>query len=376
MRLPLRLFLSSAVVAVTGAIVAYLTVWLVAPALFEHQVGMMAGAGRAPGMGSAGTAAGLRDAFRSALTTALAVGVAASVAAAVVLAWFVTRRLVRPLDAVRAATRQIAAGDYQVSVPLPAEPELAALAADVNTLGSALAATETRRTRLLGDVAHELRTPLTTLDGYVEGLIDGVFAPGPEVLGSLSDELRRLHRLADDLSSLSRAQEGLALHPVDADLAELARRAAARLAPQFDDAQVALVVDADQVVPVSVDPDRIVQVLTNLLGNALLATAAGGTVTITARLADRGGQVDVTDTGVGLSGPDLARVFERFYRVPGAPRRSAGSGIGLTIARGIARGHGGDLTASSAGPGRGARFTMTVPARAVRRTESARRPRG
>lgn len=377
MRLPLRLFLSSTVVAVTGAIVAYLTVWLVAPALFEHQVGMMAGAGRFPGAVPAGTTAGLREAFRSALTTALAVGVAASVVAAVVLAWFVTRRLVRPLDAVRAATRQIAAGDYQVSVPVPVEPELAALAADVNTLGAALAASETRRTRLLGDVAHELRTPLTTLDGYVEGLIDGVFAPDPEVLGSLSDELRRLHRLADDLASLSRAEEqGPALHRVDADLAELARRATARLAPQFDDAQVALVVHADQAVPVSVDPDRIVQVLTNLLGNALLATAAGGTVTVTARRAERGGQVDVTDTGVGLSGPDLDRIFERFYRVPGAPRRSAGSGIGLTIARGIARGHGGDLTASSAGPGRGARFTLTMPARAGRRPESARRPRG
>lgn len=373
MGLPLRLFLSAAAVAVTGAIVAYLTVWLVAPALFEHQVGMMAGGGRSPGAGPTG----LRDAFRSALTTALAVGVAASVVAAVVLAWFVTRRLVRPLDAVRAATRQIAAGDYQVSVPVPVEPELAALAADVNTLGAALAATETRRTRLLGDVAHELRTPLTTLDGYVEGLIDGVFAPDPEVLGSLSDELHRLHRLADDLASLSRAEEqGPALQPVDADLAALARRAAARLAPQFDDAQVALVVHADRTVPVHVDPDRIVQVLTNLLGNALLATAAGGSVTITARPTGRGGQVDVVDTGVGLSGPDLDRVFERFYRVPGAPRRSAGSGIGLTIARGIARGHGGDLTASSAGPGHGARFTLTVPSRAVHRAETARRPPG
>lgn len=377
MRLPLRLFLSSVVVAVTGAIVAYLTVWLVAPALFDRQVGMMAGAGRTMGGGPAGTAAGLRDAFASALTTALAVGVTASVVAAVVLAWFVTRRLVRPLDAVRAATRQIAAGDYRVGVPVPAEPELAALAADVNTLGAALAATETRRTRLLGDVAHELRTPLTTLDGYVEGLIDGVFAPDPEVLGSLSDELRRLHRLADDLASLSRAEEqGPALHRVDADLADLARRAAARLAPQFDDARVGLVVHADQVVPASVDADRIVQVLTNLLGNALLATAAGGTVTVTARRTAGGGQVDVVDTGVGLSGPDLDRIFERFYRAPGAPRRSAGSGIGLTIARGIARRHGGDLTASSDGPGRGARFTLTVPAPAGRRAMPARRPRG
>lgn len=359
MRMPARLLSSYVLVATVGAGVAYLTVWLLAPALFDRQVGMMDGRGMGSG---AGSSTGLHDAFRSALTTALAVGLTASVGAAVAVAWFVTGRLMRPLHAVRAATRQIAAGEYQVSVPVPTEPELAALANDVNTLGSALADTEARRTRLLGDVAHELRTPLTALDGDVEGLIDGVFAPTPDVLGSLSDELRRLHRLADDLSSLSRVQEqGLGLHPVDADLAELARRAAARLAPQFRDAQVGLTVDADQVVPVRADPDRIVQVLTNLLGNALLATGSGGTVTVAARSGARGGEVSVTDTGVGLCGPDLERVFERFYRAPGQPRRSAGSGIGLTIAREIARGHGGNLTASSPGRGLGARFTMTLP---------------
>ena len=284
MRLPLRLFLSYAVVVLIGAVVAYLTVRLLAPALFDHQVGMMNGTGMGMdrGMGAAAQA-GVQDAFLSALDTALIAGVAASVAAAGGAAWFVTRRLLRPLDAVRAATRQIAGGRYEVSVPLPSEPELAALAADVNTLAAALASTETRRTRLLGDVAHELRTPLTSLDGYVEGLIDNVFAPSHEVFASLTEELRRLHRLADDLSSLSRAQEqGLDLHPVDADLADLTRRAATRLRPQFQDAQVTLTVHDGPVVPVHVDPDRITQVLTNLLGNALLATPAGGTVTATA----------------------------------------------------------------------------------------------
>ena len=104
------------------------------------------------------------------------------------------------------------------------------------------------------------------------------------------------------------------------------RRAAARLAPQFQDAQVTLIVNADTALPVHVDPDRITQVLTNLLGNALLATPAGGTVTVTARPTARGGEVVVTDTGVGLSEQDVERVFERFYRAPGQPRRSAGSG--------------------------------------------------
>ncbi|HEY4991646.1 MAG TPA: HAMP domain-containing sensor histidine kinase [Nakamurella sp.] len=226
-----------------------------------------------------------------------------------------------------------------------------------------------RRARLLGEVAHELRTPLTALDGYVEGLIDGVFAPNPDIFASLSEELHRLHRLADDLSSLSRAQEqGLDLHPVDVDLADLASRAATRLAPQFRDARVTLIVNADTVLPVHVDPDRITQVLTNLLGNALLATPAGGTVAVTARRTARGGEVVVTDTGVGLTEQDVERVFERFYRAPGQPRRSAGSGIGLTIARGIARGHGGDVTASSAGPGRGASFTVVLPWRSPHRS--------
>lgn len=139
-------------------------------------------------------------------------------------------------------------------------------------------------------------------------------------------------------------------------------------APQFEDAQIALVVNADPALPVNADPDRITQVLTNVLGNALLATPAGGTVSVTARPTARGGEVVVTDTGVGLSGPDVERVFERFSRAPGQPRRSAGSGIGLTIARGIARGHGGEVTASSAGAGQGASSTLVLPLRTPNRS--------
>ncbi|WP_328690299.1 HAMP domain-containing histidine kinase [Streptomyces phaeochromogenes] len=360
-RLPLRLFASHTAVAVVGALVAYLTVRLLAPHLFDQRMGMMSD--DMPGMGPA-TGAQVHAAFRTALDTALLVGTLAGVGAAGVLAAVATRRLLRPLDAVRTATRRIAAGRYDGDVPLPTEPELAALATDVNTLAHALADTEARRTRLLGEVAHEMRTPLTALDGYVEGLIDGVFTASPDTLASLSEELRRLHRLADDLSSLSRAQEQrLDLHLVDTDLTDLARRAAARLTPQFDDAHLTLTVDADPVVPVHADPDRITQVLTNLLGNALLATSAGGTVTVTARGSGSRGEVVVTDTGVGLAGQDIERVFERFYRAPGQPRRSAGSGVGLTIARGIARGHGGDVTASSPGRGQGASFTLVLPLR-------------
>jgi histidine kinase len=365
MRLPVRLFISYAVVVVIGAAVTYVTVRLLAPTLFDQHMSMLGGDQMGMGMGGqSGTAGSVHSAFLSALTTALLVGVLASVAAAGLAAAFVTSRLLRPLDAVRAATRRIAAGHYQASVPVPEVPELAALASDVNTLAAELAGTEARRTRLLGEVAHEMRTPLTALGGYVEGLIDGVFAPEPEILGAVSDELRRLGRLADDLSALSRAEEQrLDLHPADADLAGLARRAAERLAPQFADRQVTLVVHAAGRLPVRADPDRITQVLTNIIGNALTATPADGTVTVEARTAGQRAEVSVADTGAGLAAGDLERVFERFYRAPGQPRRSGGSGIGLTIARNIARAHGGEVTASSPGPGHGATFVLTLPLR-------------
>jgi signal transduction histidine kinase len=367
MRLPVRLFISYAAVVVIGAAVTYVTVRLLAPALFDQHMSMLGGdpMGMSPGTGGqSGTAGSVHSAFISALTTALLAGVLASVAAAGLAAAFVTGRLLRPLNAVRAATRRIAAGHYQASVPVSGVPELAALAGDVNTLAAELASTETRRIRLLGEVAHEMRTPLTALGGFVEGLIDGVFAPEPEVLGAVSDELRRLGRLADDLSALSRAEEQrLDLHPADADLAGLARRAAERLAPQFAGRQVILAVHAAGPLPVRADPDRITQVLTNIIGNALTATPAAGAVTVQARAAGQRAEVSVTDTGAGLAPGDLEQVFERFYRAPGQPRRSGGSGIGLTIARNIARAHGGEVTASSPGPGRGATFVLILPLR-------------
>jgi histidine kinase len=375
LRLPWRLFISYAAVIVIGAAVAYVTVRLLAPTLFDHQMTMLGGDHTGMGMGTAGqsgTTGSVQAAFLSALTTALLVGVLASAAAAGLAAAFVTSRLLRPLNAVRAATRRIAAGRYQASVPVPNVPELAALAGDVNTLATELASTETRRTRLLGEVAHEMRTPLTALEGYMEGLIDGVFAPEPEILGAASDELRRLRRLADDLSALSRAEEQrLDLHPADTDLADLTRRAAGRLAPQFSDGHVTLTIHAPGPLPVRADPDRITQILTNIIGNALTATPAAGTVTVDARTAGQRVQVAVSDTGAGLAAEDLERVFERFYRAPGQPRRSSGSGIGLTIARNIARAHGGEVTVSSAGPGRGATFVLTLPLRASAPAPSA-----
>jgi histidine kinase len=366
MRLPGRLLLSYAAVIAVGAVAAYVTIRLLAPKFFAREAdavirALLAGHGQTR-RALRGT---VRDAFVSALTTALLFGTLASVVVAAIAAALVTRRLVRPLNEVRRATRLIAAGRYQASVPVPREPELAGIASDVNTLATRLADTEERRSRLLGEVAHEMRTPLTALEGYLEGLIDGVFAPEPEVLDAVSDELRRLRRLADDLSALSRSEDQrLDLTLADTDLAALAAKAADRLAPQFTDAGVRLSVEVAAPLPVWADPDRLTQVLTNILGNALAATPAGGLVTVRTAAPPGLAQVMIGDTGIGLGVADTERVFERFYRAPRPPAQpstATGSGIGLTIARNIARAHGGEVTAASDGLGQGATFTLSLP---------------
>ena len=219
--------------------------------------------------------------------------------------------------------------------------------------------TEARRVRLLGEMAHEMRTPLTVANGTLEAMIDGVMPADAEHLGLVQVELRRVARLGSDLSALSRAEEGrleLVLRPVRLD--GVAQDVVNRLLPQAEDAGVELVVKSEPTVVVA-DPDRLAQVVTNLVGNALQATGAGGGVTVTCT-ASREALLAVTDTGVGLDGDEVGRVFERFYR-GATPRADGGTGIGLTIARGIVEAHGGTLTATSPGRGRGATFSVRLP---------------
>lgn len=362
-RLSVRLLLSHLLVAAVAGLTVFLTVRLLLPELYDRGLRMM---GRRMGPGS-GQGRALRAVVVDAADNALLLGVLAGIVTAVVAGALLSRRILRPLADVSSATHRMADGDYSTPIALPGDAELAAVARDVNTLAERLATTEARRVRLLGEVAHEMRTPLTVIDGYVEGVVDGVFQPTPDLMADLSAEVRRLRRLADDLAALSRAEEGgLDLRLQDVDLGAVTAAAAARLRSQFDDAGVALVGPSGSApLPVRADPDRLGQVVTNLLGNALAATPAGGSVTIAARRDGAEAALAVADTGVGLSRDDLPRVFERFYRVHGVTegRARPGSGIGLTVARGIATAHGGTLDAHSPGPGRGATFTLRLPLR-------------
>ena len=372
-RLAVRFTLSHLLVAILGGVTTFgLVLWL-APAMFDQQLGLGPGAsgggGQGTGPGSVGSGAGagaaygqaLRASFRAAVTNALLIGTLAGAALAAVLGLLAARRLLRPLGRVGDAVGRLARGDYDHRIPVPPERELASLVTDVNALGAELAGTESRRLHLLGEVAHELRTPLTVIGGYVEAMIDGVLPRENEQLAQVSTEVRRLRRLGDDLSSLSRAEEGstgLTIAPVDLDT--LATGVLERFRPQAVDAGLTLV-GTSGAGTARADADRTMQVLTNLVGNAIRATPPGGTITITgARQAGRATLV-VTDTGEWLARADLERVFERFYRVPGARSVSEGSGIGLTVARAHMRAMGGELTAASPGPGKGAAFTASFP---------------
>lgn len=367
-RLDTRLVVSHLLVAIVGGMTTFLLVRGLAPNLFDQETHLMPGVpGGIPGGRSLGQT--LRTQFASAVDSALVIGVVAGLVTAGLFGALAAYRLTRPLDALGAATRELARGRYTVAIPQPGTFELDALADDVRILARALHETEARRMRLLGEVAHEMRTPLTVLDGYIEGMIDGVLPADPETLSQVTGETRRLRRLAEDLSALSRAEEGrLEFTPRLADLCDVVDTAVGRLRPQAEDAGIRLAMTRDGgAVPVTIDPDRVAQVVTNLIGNALLATPPEGQVVVHVTAVGGSAVATVTDTGEGLVQGDLERVFERFYRVTdrrrptGSGTGDRGSGIGLTISRRITEAHGGTLTASSPGRGKGATFTLTLP---------------
>ncbi|MHB8470887.1 MAG: sensor histidine kinase [Gaiellaceae bacterium] len=331
----------------------------IAPPIFHHHVREVLGAVPASVMGH------LDSAFGDALLISLAVAVGAAGATAAAISWFLSIRIVRPIRTLAAASRRVAQGSYGERITVTAHDELGALAAAFNEMAEALASAERRRHELLSDVAHELRTPVATLNGYVEGLRDGVVASEPRTWQLLHAETSRLGRLVDDLRKVSRAEERqLDLRPVRSDPHVLLREAAAVASERYAQKGVALDVEPGDTLPaVEVDRDRIAEVLANLLSNALRHTSPGGTVLLSAtRAGDDAVELSVTDDGDGIPAAALPRVFERFYRSDSARSRDrGGSGIGLTIARAITEAHLGALRAESEGPGHGARFVCTLP---------------
>lgn len=358
-RLARRLLAANGLVIAAGAVTLAVVALVASPPLFHRHVG------RALGPVSDAVGRHLDQALSTALLLSIGIGTGAALVAALVVSWALSSRLARPIEDLSATAARLARGDLSArAVPPPVDDELADLTVAFNDMAASLEHTEDTRRRLLSDLAHELRTPLSTIEGYLEGLTDGVVEPTDQTWTTLQDAAGRLRRLVDDVGLVSRAEEGrldLDLQPTDVVTLVDAAVSAAR--GTYDRAGVTLEAAVEPgLAPVELDADRAHQVLANLLDNARRHTPAGGRVTVRADGSRHGVTVTVADTGEGIAREQLPHVFERFYRGDAARRAGAGSGIGLTIARAIARAHGGDLTATSPGAGRGSTFALRLPA--------------
>jgi two-component system, OmpR family, sensor histidine kinase BaeS len=285
-----------------------------------------------------------------------------SVLLALMVSMLLSRRITRPIDKVLMLLRARSAGDRDFRIgDVRAPGELGDLLAGFNQAADAVDQRERAQRNLIADVAHELRTPVAVLQAGHEAMLDGITMPSPENLGSLRDEVLRLSCRLDDLSELASAEAAaVQLRLERHDLADIGRDAAAALADPFEVGGVQLRRDL-HTVTVLCDYDRMREVITNLLTNALKYTPAEGKVCLEARLGNTGqARLRVTDTGIGIERDDLPHVAERFFRGQNSREMAAGSGLGLTIVAELVRAHHGELGISSA-PGKGTQVTVTLP---------------
>ena len=302
---------------------------------------------------------------RSALIRTAAIGAAVAVLVAIGIALFVARRVSRPLMALTDAATEMASGRRGVRVELGDQPgELGVLATAFDRMSESVEHEENLRRQLVRDLAHEVRTPLTILRGTTEGLVDGVLGPDQETLASLHDEVLRLTSLVGDLETLAEADAAtlrLDLRPVD--LAEVAGAAVALARGAATDAELAIEATLEPA-PAEADPERLRQVVVNLLSNALRHTPTGGRIDVRTGTEGDEAVLEVRDTGPGIASEDLPHVFERFYRGLGAEAGS-GSGIGLAVAAELVAAHGGSIRARNRPEG-GASFDIRLPASSSR----------
>lgn len=290
-------------------------------------------------------------------------GLAATLVGAIASVLLV-REILQPLRQIAQSSQRIAAGHYDERVTVPTSDELATLATNFNQMATVLEQVEQQRVALIGNVAHELRTPLTGVEGYLEGLVDGIFSNDPQTLNAMQHEVRRLRRLVDDLQMLSRVEAGqVELQLTYFDLMPLVQRVVEQLHPQISAQGLTLDIGVSMdALHVHADADRTAQILINLIGNAIQYTPEGGHIIVRVRTTERAAQVSIQDTGIGIPAEALPYLFERFYRVDHSRSRSSGgSGIGLTITRHLVWAMGGELYATSDGPDRGSTFRFTLP---------------
>jgi histidine kinase len=363
--LALKLLLSYLAVILISGVVIFAVSRLSIPAAYNrHMLGVPGmGGGQGPGQGAGMMGDQLRS-FRVIFYEALTYAGIVSVIFTIAVSIYFSRRIVAPLTQMMKASQRISEGHYDERVQVKGNDELGQLGERFNKMAFELEQTETRRRQLIGDVSHELRTPLTSIKGSMEGLVDGVLSPSPELFSQIQKEADRLNRLVDDLQELSRIESGaykLQIQP--AELEKLALITVKRLSPEAARKGITINSRMENLPAVLVDEDRIVQVLTNLVANAINYTPERGEINILGTVSGDFVQVSVIDNGMGISPDHIHHVFDRFYRVDRSRSRAngGGSGIGLTVSKSLVEAHGGQIWVESPGEGKGSKFIFTLP---------------
>lgn len=295
--------------------------------------------------------------FRSKL---LLIGV---VAASVLLSFLIARGLTKRLNDVYRMANEIGKGKRDVSLPLKGPEEVRRLAVTLHEMTKELKKQEDWRHSLMEDLTHELRTPLTTLLTQIEAIVDGVYDPEPHRLQDIYDELIRLSRLVNDLERLSEAESArFSLYVRRTNMVELARTVYSNFLPLARSKRIKLIFEPAYVpCYAEVDKDKIVQVLSNIVSNAIKYTSEGGKVLIAVSWSVDRTLIVVEDNGIGVSEQDLPYIFNRLYRADKSRSRfSGGVGLGLSIAKALAEAHNGSIEATSE-LGVGSRFTIMLP---------------
>lgn len=288
---------------------------------------------------------------------ALAIAAAAGMLLAALISLLLGRLITRPLDHVARASRALAERGASDPVPVEGAKELRSLATSFNEMATQLTVAREAEKAFLLSVSHELRTPLAAVRGYSEALADNAIAP-QEAADTIGREALRLERLVGDLLDLARmSRSEFSIHNAPIDLDEVAREALQRFQAQAESFGVRLEIASNGAVPALGDHDRLLQVASNLIENALRVTPAGGSV----RIVVAPGVLTVEDTGPGLAPDELSRAFERFFLYSRhASERSVGTGLGLAIVKELVDGMKGTVTVTSE-LGNGASFTVRLP---------------
>ncbi len=286
--------------------------------------------------------------FSESTLRVLGLASAVTLAASIAMALLLGRAIGRPVVAVSAAARRVGEGAYTSRVPRPHGAEMESLADSFNQMAAALQDQERERHDLIANFAHELRTPLTNLEGYLQALRDGVMEPSSELFGSLDEEVQRLVRLSRSLDALAGGARPEPEAAPAVDLVEIIGAAVRLCRPALDRSHLDLTLRLPSRLEVKADPDRLAQVVLNLLQNAARYTPSGGRVRIAAETAAQTALVSVTNSGSGIPDADLPYLFERFYRVEKSRDSSqGGAGLGLAIVKQLVEEAGGRVGVES-----------------------------